>query len=255
MYIPIEEAVVELKRRQGDESLREAVESFLLNDIPASLQNQDDLKAVLFRNIFTPDYELEVFEGIAERFSLSPVLLEYIDDKFVAINEDKYALGKLYFYLGTSASTDTNMFAKKVIDFNEAEGKQMKDLVTLSGEGLVDFHHRMLGLFNPEALSRIEDVSVWLHEHGGTAKEYYKQFLALFIRHGILLDNFRTEGVEAGFSERVFGPAFDMVEQNFGLKPLICALQDPSDENNPKWWGYDKSKMSGILENIAKPIR
>lgn len=254
MYTPIDEAVAELKRRREDRELNDAVVSFLSDDIPTSLQSEDGLKAVLFRNIFTPDYELEVFEGIAEKSSLAPVLLEYTDDKFVAINEDKYALGKLYFYLGTSTSTDTNMFATKVIDFNDAEGKQIGDLVTLSGERFVDFHHRMLGLFNPEALSRIEDVSLWLHSHGGTAKEYYKQFLALFIRHGILLDNFRTEGAEAGFSEKVFGPAFDFVEQKFGLTPLICALQEPSDENNPKWWGYDKSKMSGILENIKKPV-
>lgn len=254
MYTPVNEAIAELERRQSDKELEKKVANFLNGDIPASLNNTKR-NAVLFRNVFTPDYELEVFESFVDTYSCVPVLLEYTDDKFVAVNEDKYALGKLYFYLGTSESTDTNMFAKKIIDFNDSEGKQIVDMKTLTGENFVAFHHRILEQFRPEMIPHIEDISEWLHVHGGNAKEYYKQFLALFIRHGILFDNFRTSGAEAGFSDHVFGPAFSLVSEHFGLAPLICSLQEPSDENNPKWWGYDKSRMSGILESIEAEIR
>lgn len=253
MYTNITEAVNELERRQKDTELQSHVLSFLNEDMPAPL-TETARHAVLFRNVFTPDYELEVFESFVNDYSFNEVLLEYPEDRFVAVNEDKYALGKLYFYLGTSASTETNMFARKVIDFNESEGKLISEMRTLSGEDFVTFHHRILKQFRPEALDAIFDISPWLHNHGNVAKEYYKQFLALFIRDAILFDNFRTSGVEAGFSDNVFGPAFKLVEEEFGLTPLICSLQDPSDENNPKWWGYDKSRMSGILESIDTPI-
>ena len=253
MYTDIKDAVGELERRQTDSDLQARVLSFLNNDIPAPFK-EAGRHAVLFRNVFTPDYELEVFESIANDYGFNQVLLEYTEDKFVAMNEDKYALGKLYFYLGTSASTETNMFARKVIDFNESEGKRISDMTTLSGEGFVDFHHRILKQFRPEALDMIFDISEWLHKHGNVAKEYYKQFLALFIRDAILFDNFRASGVEAGFSDTVFGPAFKLIEEEFGLAPLICSLQDPSDENNPKWWGYDKSRMSGIIESIDSVV-
>lgn len=251
MYTDIKEALLELKRRQAIPGVTEKVSSYLNNDIPAPLTNTV-ISAVLFRNLFTPDYELEVFEQIAKANQLEPVLFEYTHDKFVAVNEDKYALGKLYFYLGTTGSTTSNMYARKVVDFNSAEGKQISELQTISGENFVHFHHRILDMYSPSSSKNIYEISKWLKEHGGNAKEYYKAFLALFITHGILFDNFRTTGAEGAFSENVFKPAFQIVEDHFGMKPLICSLQAPEDEDNPKWWGYDKSRMEGILEAIDK---
>lgn len=254
MYTPIEDAIAEFERRQQDIGLKERVHAYLQDDIPASL-TPTGKHAVLARHLFTPDYELEVFKRYISRYQLNEVLFEYTADRFIAKNEDKHALGKLYFSFGSSDHPETNMFVKSVIDFHEAEGRSISDVRTFSGESLLEFHHRILSIYYPESAGNIYDISKWFKNHGGVAKEYYKQFLALFIRDGILFDNFRTTGPESDFYYKVYVPAIDHIRDAVGYEPLICALQEPDDENNPKWWGYDHSRMNRILQEARIPMR
>lgn len=254
MYTPVEDAIIELERRQQDVALKERTHAFLGNDIPAPLM-ATGRHAILARHLFTPDYELEVFKRFTTTHHLNEVLFEYTADKFIAKNEDKHALGKLYFSFETSDNPETNMFVKSIIDFHEAEGKPIYEVRTFSGESMIEFHHRILSIYYPESARNIYDISSWFKEHGGVAKEYYKQFLALFIRDGILFDNFRTTGPEADFYNKVYVPAIDYIKETLGYEPLICVLQEPEDENNPKWWGYDHSRMNTILQEARLPVR
>lgn len=249
MYFSIDEAIEERERRSKIPGLKEAIDSYLEGDIPTILATGP--RSVLFRNLFTPDCELDAFLTKASAAGLPPALFEYTDDLFIAKNKDKYALGKLYFYLDTKGNSETNMFAKKIIDFDAAEKRSIKDIETLWGENLVGFHHRLLSLEAHDLLeSSYFECSDWLHRHGMVAKEYYKQFLALFIMHGILFDNFRDSDAESQFLTEVFYPACEHVQAAFGLEPLICALQKPEEENDPRWWGYPRERMESLLAAI-----
>ncbi len=238
----------ELEKRKSDKDLVRRVEEYLGDKLPEPFNDQNKNFAVLFRHIFTPDYEIEKFLEKAKRLNLEPVLIEYKEDKFVAENDDKYALGKLYFYRGHGKNNEIIMDAFKIIDFDDSVRKKIVDVKTIWGELLTEFHHRILFFYYPELEKKIFDYSNWLHFHGGLAKNYYYNFLALFISNAILFDNFRDEGKEGEFCMDIFAPALDCVKNNFGLNPMIIPIQEIEDENNPKWWGYDLSKKEKIIE-------
>ena len=247
-YYSPEDAVKELMRRRELPQLEERVNDYLKGDIPKHFNDCTGPISMLLRSIFTPDYELEIFLKFADSIGSWPVLAEYIRDKFVANNEDKHDLGKLYFYLNKDAHGHVNMRSFKVIDFDYAEGKRICDIVTIWGESFVGFHHRILKRWHSEIESHIVDYSEWAHRNGGSAKEYYNSVFALFIRHAILFENFRESGPEVDFIRKVFIPTYQRVTDHFGMKPLICPIKAPEDENNPKWEGYPPDSMEYICE-------
>ena len=251
-YFTPEEAAKELMRRRESPKLAERVKEYLKGDIPNHFSDYNGPISMLFRNIFTPDYELDIFIKYAESIGSRPVLAEYTKDRFVAKNEDKHALGKLYFYLNTDAHGHVNMRVFKIIDFDYAEKMRLCDIVTKWGESLVGFHHRILNRWHSESYRNIVDMSEWAHRNGGRAKEYYNSVFALFIRHAILFENFRETGPEGEFYRNIFLPSFQRVSEYFGMQPLICPMQPPEDENNPKWWGYPPERMEYICEAAIK---
>jgi hypothetical protein len=60
VYTPVNEAIAELKRRREDKKLGERISEFLCGDVPAVVAGPT-IKAVLFRQITTPNYESGVF--------------------------------------------------------------------------------------------------------------------------------------------------------------------------------------------------
>ncbi|MFA6226982.1 MAG: hypothetical protein WC631_00640 [Candidatus Paceibacterota bacterium] len=248
-YTEPEEAVRILKERRRDKELVKKVTDFL-GEIPEPMLS-GEINAALFRNIFTPDYELDIFLEKTKKINARPILFEYTEDKFVAINEDKYSLGKMSFYLNTDSKGHVNTRSFKVIDFDTSEGKLIPDINTLWGESLVSFHHRLLKSFYPDNMKDIFDISLWFHKNGPYAKEYYKKMFALFICNGILFDNFRDHGEESIFLNEIAIPALEYLHDKFGEKPLICKMQEISDENNPKWWGYPRERLDEII-NLSK---
>jgi hypothetical protein len=91
-------------------------------------------------------------------------------------------------------------------------------------------------------------------ENGGKPKEYYKAFLTLCIRNGILFENFiLTNEEERRFTKDVFLPIFSEVTERIGMKPLIVALE-PTDIEGDKFWmchppetfDYVKKKLESV---------
>lgn len=150
IYFTPADAAKELHRRREMAHLNERVIEYLKGDIPGPFKDAGETIAVLFRNIFTPDYELGIFLKHTKSIGARPVLAEYTQDRFVAKNEDKYALGKLYFYLNTDAHGHVNMHGLKIIDYNNAEGMNLCDMRTLWGELFVGFHHRIMRKWHSE---------------------------------------------------------------------------------------------------------
>lgn len=74
---------------------------------------------------------------------LKPLCLEYLDDKFVAENIDKYYLCKMFFYGGAGRNGGINLSTMKVINFNDSQGKRIGGLETVGGNSLENFHHKL----------------------------------------------------------------------------------------------------------------
>jgi hypothetical protein len=109
---------------------------------------------------------------------------------------------------------------------------------TLWGEEFIHFHHNLVNNTVSAAKNKMFDFSKWFERNTKSSKYYYIKYLALFLFHGILFENFLTNEEEIEFTEKKVLPSFNKIEQMFGLKPLIVPLTPISDENNLYWWCY-----------------
>jgi hypothetical protein len=80
--------------------------------------------------------------------------------------------------------------------------------------------------------------------------DYYKYILALYIRNGILFENYiLNDKNEKKFIEDVLIPAFLSVKKEFNLKPLIVPVSPMEEECDKKWWCYSKKVKDFIDKN------
>ena len=251
LYTPLSEAWEELQRRRQDPELEAKVNKALGNDVPAPLLESP--RAVLFRNLITPNHENRRFVSIVNGFDrLEPLFFEYTKDKFTSNNELKRTLGKLYFTHGRGKKGGVNMDSLNVIDFLASDGKSISTLQTLWGQGFVEFHHEFFDDCYKKMPGSFFDASDWLRSKGGSSLEYYKAFLTLFIRHGILFENMMLDKKERSFAEHVFLPSFLSVCQEIGVKPLIVALEPTEIEGELFWTcypGVDKAYVEAKLSD------
>jgi len=237
VYTPLSEAVVQLSKR-GLENKE------LFFDIPTIFN--EGSRAVLFRQGITSNYEVRRFISITDASSLTPIFIDHSVDKFVAKNEWKYFLGKVFFYLGKDKFGQTQQESIKIINFDGCEGKIMTDIKTLWGQSMIDFHRELFLKNFPHLQDSIFDASVWLSQEGGAA-QYYKKALKLFIKNAILFENFLLDdNGEAKFIKDVFLPAFIHVIEETGYKPLIVALE-PTDIEGESFWMYHPPEEKGYI--------
>lgn len=235
VYTSPEDAVKELKRRWHDESIKVPI------SIPPIFEK--GFKAVLHRQLITPNYEVLRFLSIADGLDFDPIFFEYTKDKFVTENEWKYHLGCLHFYLGHGKKGGIKLDRSNIIDFNKSNGKKLSDVKTIWNQSLVDFHHELFLKRFPKLNPKLFDGSDWYSKNGGCAKDYYKNFFLLFIKHGILFENFMLDTKEMSFSKEVFLPAFIEVKEKTGLKPLIVALEPTEIEEDIFWMCYPPEEV------------
>lgn len=222
MYTPIEEAQTELWARWNNAALREEVLRYI-GDLPEVFVNEP--RAVLFRNIMTPNFEYIHYLELAKKVNLKHLGLEYVTDSFCTRNVDKVSLGRLPFFKKKDRIGNNVIQYNRIIDMMGCERKPINEIKTLWGESLVDFHHRILSAHSSDI--ELFDISSWHKFNGNSAKYYYPYYLALFICNGILFENFITnEEEEERFSRTVVYPAFEEVVRLFGVKPLIVPLHN-----------------------------
>lgn len=242
IYTPLEVAWEELLRRRQDVELVKKVEEFLCGDIPEPLKGYPS--AVLFRNLVTPNYEVRRFISLVDGYGkLKPLAFEYTDDKFTSNNELKRMLGKMYFAHSLGRKGGINLDSINVIDFVASDGRPIKDVETIWKQSLVDFHHDFLKHCYPEMPLKLFDASRWLKTKGKRASDYYGPFFTLFITHGILFENMMLDEKEVAFAKNVFVPAFLSVWKEFGVKPLIVALEPTDIEGDKFWMCYPSEDM------------
>lgn len=246
VYTPVGKAIRELKKRGEDKEFEKKISISLKDKLPSPLVNGP--RAVLFRHIATPNYEIRSFIDIAKMADLKPLILEYTSDVFFSMNKWKYSLAKLAFYKGTDKNKRIQIEYKNIIDFNISNGKPLSEIKTYWGQSLVDFHHEFFLKYFADYKDDVFDLSDWLKENGKCSKEYYKLFLSLFLKNGILFENFVLEGQELAFTKNVILPALIDITKETGHKPLVVALEPTTIEDDLFWLCHsieDKDYVKG----------
>lgn len=243
VYVSLEYALEEIEKRRRDKELIKKIESYI-EDIPDPFNF--GVNAVLFRSVATPQFEIKRFFDLSTGYNIRPLFWEYYDDKFHSGNMSKYTLGKLFVYKGMGKNNHSIVQKYNLIDFNKNNGLAMKYIQTIKGDNFIDFHHKLLERVIPNSTQYVFDSSDWLKKNGGVAKKYYKRYLALFLVHGILFENFLLDKSEIEFTKNVFIPAFEKVEKLFGIKPLIVAL-NPTDIEGSDFWNSYPQQIEDVI--------
>jgi hypothetical protein len=173
---------------------------------------------------------------------LKPLIFEYHGDKFVSSgNHYKRSLGKMPLYQYTGKDGRDMIHYHNVCDFNIHVGKPIAEATCKTGESLVEFHHnlfrKMTGL-NPK--THCVDATKWFKRSVNGPMSYYEEFLSLFVREGVLFENFFPFKEENGFTQKIIVPAFKHIETTVGKRPLIVRLTSPEEEARTFWDMYPK---------------
>ena len=251
MLSPLE-AVEELERRRKDTSLQKRVEEYLQGDIPEYFKDGPIL--YLARHIATPNFETLRFKYLMEPLGMKTVVSQDTKDLFVSHNQAKKALCKLSICRGVSQKgkkLNERFENVSIVDFNTADGKPFNTIKTLWGESLVDFHSRLFTKFMDKRI-RNPDDSAWIdRHHRGNLLKHYKNFLALFITHGIFFEDYVLEDKhELDFVRKVLRPTCGFLEERFGLRPIIVPLVPKTFESNRFWISYPEE----VLEIVEKSM-
>ncbi|MDP1620296.1 MAG: hypothetical protein Q8M12_04850 [bacterium] len=208
IYVSLDEAREELKKRWEDVELRKRIEEELGDKfLPPFKQG---LRAVLNRQIASPDNGATFFCYCSNYIGAVPLALEDDEDIFVSFNEEKKGLGRLRLTLedGIKSTID-------IMNFHENEKRKLKDCVLRNGEKLTDFHHNLFNFFQ-------HDIDKYNHsdwiKNFKNASDYYYHIFSHFVAHGVLFETFsfdEREKGEAGFVESVVLPNIDRVEKEF----------------------------------------
>jgi hypothetical protein len=254
VYTDIFSALDLLKIREKDTSLDSYIEKELGDTIPKEFR--DSIRYVFFRQVATPNFEFRRFLHICSFFSQhTSLFFEYGDDKFTSNNEHKYHLGRLPAFQGFDKNRNPIVEKQTVVDFARFDGKPISEVQTLWDEPLIDLHHELFSksTFAQKTELSFFDASQWLKQHGGTPDKYYKKFLVLFLKHGILFENFMLEDEqERKFAHEIILPALKEIFAETGHKPLIVSLEPTDVEGDLYWMCYEREVGEYIKNKLSK---
>lgn len=252
IYSPLSEIKTEITKRRTNMKLMKKVRDFFGPWMLESLGNYP--RAIMSRSIATPNMELANFIKLSSQICLTPLILEY-PDKFVARNPDKYHLCKLYFLRKNKVGIPTTIDTLKLTNFNLEEGKKFRNIRTINGDNIIDFHHKLLFSSFPSLTDKVFDFSDWFGETRFLTEYYYLYFLSLFVCNGVLFENFLSgDKEEESFINEKLLPSFDEVERIFGVKPLIYPLLPFNSAKNTYWYSYPES-IKEIMPQREKSIK
>jgi len=220
-----------IRQRWNDNALRRSVEEVIGAHFWPELIEQPH--GVLCRCLPSPDNGFTFFLQASQWMGLQAFMPEYTEDKFVSLNPEKRCLGRLSLTMpeGTKMTCD-------ILDYNANDGKPLTEVVLKTGEKLVSFHHRLFEIAGYQIMPH--DLSVWLLSNKPAHNYYY--YLAHFIAHGVLFDVFEDDhgSKEEVFTREVILPNLEIVEREFGLKPLIVRHYPPeqTDDEDFYWFSY-----------------
>ncbi len=244
IYTTAEDAVKEFLRRKNFVPKTPLPEATILPD------TQGRIPFLLFRQIATANYETERFLQLVDAYDGHAIFCEYHDDIFASQNSLKNSWGKITYVSERGKKGGLKTKIETIIDFNTESGKKIKDIFTKKGESLLDFHH---GRLHKEIGNRVPytlfDASPWFAQHGELAHNYYVDYLAMSIKDVILCENFvMKDPLEAEFTREVIVPAFKLVEEKYGIRPLIVPHLPAEYEHDDIWLFHSQTK--GGIQNL-----
>jgi hypothetical protein len=244
VYTPLSEALRLLDERRKDPELIAKIEALLQGDIPEVLK--DKRCGVFARQVATPNIDTQWFIKLTKENNLETILFEYPDDKFTSNNNFKHSLGQIRVHHGVNKN-DVYLTEKiNIIDMVRNDGKKLKEIVTLWEEPLIDFHRKLFKHYKIREDINFHDITDWYHRQGDDASRYYRNYLLLFIAHGILFENFLTQGKEGLFSKEVVLPAIEEIMNLTGMKPLIVPIP-PMDIEDEEYWISHPPEIKNFL--------
>ncbi len=247
IYMSLDEAKEEIKKRWNNAALKSKIEEFLGQDIPEVVKLSP--RAVISRHVMSPNFELINFLESVKSIGIDPVGFEYLSDKFVTKNEDKYYLGKMVFYEGLGKKGGRKISSVKAVDFDFFDGKKISDVKIISGTSLVNFHHSIVSsILGSE--NRI-DMSEYYARNGGQASRYYRYILSIFICHGVLFENFLLSGFYSDLTKNILLPTYRSIVADFGVRPLIVRLV-PAETEEDVYWRYYPEEYKTVVSAIMK---
>ena len=244
MYTPLEKAKNEVWKRWNDAQLKRRVEEYLGCNVPEVLKNEP--RAVLFRNIISPNLEYLRFRELAHEVGLRPLGLEYHEDRFCTRSVDKLGLAKLRIFQGRDKNGAAITCCEKIIDIKASDNRAFKHIQTLWGENMVDFHRNLT--VEHVGKHEVYDLSDWIQAQSITALENYRRLLALFTCFGVLLENFVTNNAESDFAADVVYPAFADVRNALGVSPLVAKIYSEVELEDISCWCYPVSALKTVRE-------
>lgn len=240
IYTPWRKAVEEICQREQNEKLQKYIKNILPETTPSILRSGPNM--VLARHIATPNYETYRFLHASDVLpKLKPIIAEYKNDKYTNSNTIKHSLAQLNFYSGRSNKGEIVYSQKSVIDRNLSSGIRLSDIKTKSEQSFLSFHHDFLNESIVDHNIEICDVSEMYASLGGTARQYYKGFLSLFLMNNILFEDFLTTKEEGPFTEKIVIPTLCEIFNETGVKPLIVSLGPKGNEDDLFWFSYPPS--------------
>ncbi len=249
-YFSLDEAREEIRRRRADGALRQAVEEWLGERMLPEFRDRP--RAVLFRQLTSPDNGFVFFHQCANYLGLRPFLLEYHEDQWARKNTEKEALIRPMMREVSGECRMAGIASRKA-----AHGKSIAEVRTWDGRSLPEFHRELMRL---AGYGEVEwcDHSRW-YRGIGKPREYYHYVYVHAMTHGVWFETFaepEESESESCFVEQVVLPARDEIRARFRLDPLIVRLypEDQSDEEDLHWWLYPEPVNSHLL-NLAKQHR
>ena len=247
IYFSLDEARAELARRWQDQELRNAVEAELAGQMLAEFCAQP--RAVISRQLLSPDNGGMFFMQAARYVGAVPFGWEFLGDIFTHSNPEKQGWGRLRATIGNRRALID------LISFTANNKKKISEVVTHIGEGLADFHHRLLEIDGIQLARR--DLTDWYRGFGKPG-DYYYPYLLHFVAHGVLFENFQTEADEREnvFTQTVILPNLRKIEDRFGLRPLVVRLypENQTDDEDFYWWSYPPA-LNDYIVQYAKEHR
>jgi len=252
VYTPLSEALCLLEERKKDSELTKKVKKLLNNKIPEICKNKKC--GIMARQLATPNYDSKMFISLARENNLRPVFLEYYGDKFASNNKYKHSLGQLHIQTKIDKKGKECVEKITIIDFNKSNSKKLRDVKTLWGESLVDFHKSLFSLEEIKGSSFIEEERDWYKKKKNEKPiDFYVNFFLLVTCFGVLFENFLISKYEdeSKFTKNVILPALEKVINLTGTKPLIVPLS-PLDLEEASFWYHHPAVIKSKIKSKLK---
>lgn len=245
-YFSLDDARRELHQRWGNVELRRHVEAFLGDRMYPGFDRWP--RAFVSRFIASPDNGIDSFLWRCRYLNAPPLIGEYVGDTFLKLNPEKRGLGRLQLSLAEGGYCRVN-----IMDFNHQEKLPICDVVTKHGERLVDFHHRLWRMQGCDA-DVLDMTMAW--KSLGKPIKYYVPFLAHFIAHGVIFENFLADEGEPKhqWCQDVLFPVLDTLQGEFGMGPIVVRMypEHQTDDEDLFWWSYPKLINDYLLQFVRE---